>query len=43
MLYIKCGEGGASAFALGDDKLNARDNELASLEVAGFTGAGGFG
>ena len=41
MLYIKCGEGGASAFALGDDELNVRDDELASSEVAGF--AGGFG
>jgi len=29
-----------SAFALGDDKLNVRDNELASLEVAGFVGFG---
>ena len=43
MLYIKCREGGASAFALGDDELNTRDDELASSEVAGFAGAGGFG
>jgi len=28
-------------FTLGDDELNVQDNELASLEVAGF--AGGFG
>ena len=26
------------AFTLGDDELNARDDELASSEVAGFVG-----
>ena len=35
ILCIKRGEGGASAFALGDDELNARDDELALPEVAG--------
>ncbi len=40
MLYIKCGEGGASAFALGDDELNVQDDELASSEGCWICGRG---
>jgi hypothetical protein len=43
-LYINQGRVGASTFALGGSKLNTRDDELASSEVAGVAwGTGMFG
>jgi len=40
ILYIVWGRAGASAFAPGDDELNMRDDELASLDVAESRGTG---